>query len=318
MSLAPHTLAGCPTNRQRRPPTTPNGPPRSVSTPSAPGSASTTGATSSSTSRPSPTPTSTPWCASCGPSRPSTPTWSRPDSPTMVVGGAPTTTFAEVRHRQQMMSLDNAFSSDELLAWGTRLERRLEGASPAGAAHGDVDFICELKIDGLAMSVVYEDGRLVQGATRGDGRVGEDVTANIRTIADIPERLPKGAPRLLEVRGEIYMRLERVRGAEPPAGRRRGQAAREPPQHRGRLAAPEGPRGDRARASSRCGPTSWVPSRAARRSPPTTRRSTSCATWASRSTRRSAGRRRSTRCTTSASAGRSVATTSTTRSTAWS
>ncbi len=130
-----------------------------------------------------------------------------PDSPTMVVGGAPTTTFAEVRHRQQMMSLDNAFSSDELLAWGTRLERRLEGAAPAGPARDDVDFICELKIDGLAMSVVYEDGRLVQGATRGDGRVGEDVTANIRTIADIPERLPKGAPRLLEVRGEIYMRL---------------------------------------------------------------------------------------------------------------
>src|SRR5205814_9205754 len=110
----------------------------------------------------------------------------------------PTIQFAPVAHRVPMMSLDNAFSLEELQAWGRRLERQLEVTS---------DFVCELKIDGVAMSLQYERGRLVRGATRGDGRVGEDVTDNVRTIDAIPKHLGRGAPEILEVRGEVYMPL---------------------------------------------------------------------------------------------------------------
>jgi len=124
------------------------------------------------------------------------------DSPTQTVGAAPdTSTFAPVRHRQPMMSLDNAFSFEELQAWGKRMERHISGA---------VDFVCELKIDGVAMSVTYENGLYTRAATRGDGVVGEDVTANVATIAAVPERLAlKGSrlPSVLEVRGEVYMPL---------------------------------------------------------------------------------------------------------------
>lgn len=123
-----------------------------------------------------------------------------PDSPTVRIGGDINTAFAPVTHQVRMMSLHNAFDLDELAAWSERVERRLEGRSvPA--------YSVELKFDGLAISLRYEDGVLVQGATRGDGAVGEDVTHNVRTIADIPETLPPGAPPLLEVRGEVYMRL---------------------------------------------------------------------------------------------------------------
>jgi DNA ligase (NAD+) len=120
-----------------------------------------------------------------------------PSSPTQQVGAAPSPLLSPVQHRVPMMSLDNAFSLEELEAWGKRLER---------LADGEVHFACELKIDGLAMSLLYEDGRLVRAATRGDGRVGEDVTANIRTISAIPERLKaEQSPSQLEVRGEVYM-----------------------------------------------------------------------------------------------------------------
>jgi DNA ligase (NAD+) len=122
-----------------------------------------------------------------------------PDSPTQQVGGAASATFAAVTHRVPMMSLDNAFSFDELVAWGTRAERGL-----AAADAGPMRFVCELKIDGLAMSLRYENGRLVQAATRGDGRTGEDVTANVKTIKAVPHRI-SGAPPVLEVRGEVYM-----------------------------------------------------------------------------------------------------------------
>src|SRR5436305_5747156 len=122
------------------------------------------------------------------------------DSPTQKVGAAPdTSTFAPVRHRQPMMSLDNAFSFDELLAWGKRMERYISS---------DVDFVCELKIDGVAMSVVYENGRYTRAATRGNGVVGEDVTGNVATIEAVPELLSLDGSRLpavLEVRGEVYM-----------------------------------------------------------------------------------------------------------------
>ncbi len=125
-----------------------------------------------------------------------------PDSPTQKVGAAPSSLFSPVRHQVPMMSLDNAFGFDELVAWGKRMERYISG---------DVDYVCELKIDGLAMSILYEDGRYVRAATRGDGVMGEDLTENVRTIADVPERLTASAgsdiPHLLEVRGEVYMPL---------------------------------------------------------------------------------------------------------------
>ena len=120
-----------------------------------------------------------------------------PSSLTARVGAAPDEVFAPVRHRERMFSLDNAMDMDELRAWYERLTAAL-GRAPDG-------FSCELKIDGLAVSLTYEDGVLVKGATRGDGTVGEDITANVRTIKSVPLTLRGDAPSLLEVRGEIYL-----------------------------------------------------------------------------------------------------------------
>tara|TARA_Y100000590_G_scaffold408269_1_gene499224 strand:- start:1816 stop:3837 length:2022 start_codon:yes stop_codon:yes gene_type:complete len=120
------------------------------------------------------------------------------DSPTRRVGSAGRSTFDEVAHRVPLRSLDNAFDIDELRAWSERVLRRLDD-DPVPA------WACELKFDGLAVSLRYEDGHLVQAATRGDGRVGEDVTANVRTIDDVPDYLSDGAPAVVEVRGEVYM-----------------------------------------------------------------------------------------------------------------
>ncbi len=119
------------------------------------------------------------------------------DSPTGLVGGAISSAFTPVTHRVPMMSLDNAMDADELRAWADRVVKGLDGAVPT--------FVCELKFDGLAISLRYEGGRFVQAATRGDGRVGEDVTANVATIDDVPDELPSGAPDVVEVRGEVYM-----------------------------------------------------------------------------------------------------------------
>ena len=120
-----------------------------------------------------------------------------PDSPTQTVGAAPATLFAPVTHGAPMLSLDNVFSRDELEAWAKRVER--------GLGPGVAEYACELKIDGVAVALTYQDGVLVKGATRGDGRTGEDITANLRTIDDIPRRLNVAdPPTLLEVRGEIY------------------------------------------------------------------------------------------------------------------
>jgi DNA ligase (NAD+) len=118
-------------------------------------------------------------------------------SPTAEVGGRALNAFSEVVHALPMRSLDNAFDLDELRAWSERVARRLGEVPPA--------WVCELKFDGLAVSLRYEDGRMVQAATRGDGRVGEDVTANVATISDVPDALGPGAPPVLEVRGEVYM-----------------------------------------------------------------------------------------------------------------
>lgn len=127
-----------------------------------------------------------------------------PDSPTQTVRGAATAAFAPVEHRRRMMSLDNAMDLSELRDWGARTARRLADVG----LEEQVQYTCELKIDGLAVSVRYEQGRFTQAATRGDGRTGEDVTANVARIDAVPEQLGSGAPDVLEVRGEIYLPLE--------------------------------------------------------------------------------------------------------------
>jgi DNA ligase (NAD+) len=148
-----------------------------------------------------------------------------PDSPTQRPGGAVLSTlFSPVQHLERMLSLDNAFSQEELDAWGARVAR-LGGAGP---------YLCEVKIDGLAIALVYRNGRLVRGATRGDGATGEDVTPNIRTIAAVPSRLTgPDVPAELEVRGEVFLPVaafrevnERLADAgKPPFANPRNAAA---------------------------------------------------------------------------------------------
>lgn len=122
-----------------------------------------------------------------------------PDSPTQRVGATPLSAFQTVVHEMPMLSLDNAFSDEELLAFNQRVQDRLKIID-------DIEYACELKLDGIAVSLLYRDGLLVRGATRGDGTNGEDITQNVRTIKSIPLRLTgSGYPSLLEVRGEIYM-----------------------------------------------------------------------------------------------------------------
>ncbi|HZN81322.1 MAG TPA: NAD-dependent DNA ligase LigA, partial [Mycobacterium sp.] len=123
-----------------------------------------------------------------------------PDSPTQLVGGAGfATDFAQADHLERMLSLDNVFAPEELTAWAARIK---------GEVGDDAHYLCELKIDGVALALVYRDGRLERAATRGDGRTGEDVTLNARTIDDVPEKLTGTkefpVPRVLEVRGEVF------------------------------------------------------------------------------------------------------------------
>nr|WP_299244085.1 NAD-dependent DNA ligase LigA [uncultured Halomonas sp.] len=123
-----------------------------------------------------------------------------PDSPTQRVGAAPAEGFPEVKHAVPMLSLDNAFNEEEIMAFVKRVNERLERDSD------DLTFCCEPKLDGLAVSLVYENGALVSGATRGDGRTGEGITSNLRTLRSIPLKLRgESIPRLLEVRGEVYI-----------------------------------------------------------------------------------------------------------------
>ncbi|MDQ1480373.1 MAG: ligase, partial [Actinomycetota bacterium] len=122
-----------------------------------------------------------------------------PDSPTQRPGGRPVSTFSPVEHRVRMLSLDNAFSREELFAWGTRVAKLVPKP---------LRYVAEPKLDGLAISLQYEDGRFAVGATRGDGRTGEDVTENLRTLKAVPDRLKgKRIPAQLEVRGEVFMPL---------------------------------------------------------------------------------------------------------------
>ncbi|MFE1973182.1 NAD-dependent DNA ligase LigA [Streptomyces hygroscopicus] len=154
-----------------------------------------------------------------------------PDSPTQKVAGAyeavfAGTAFSEVEHRERMLSLDNAFDDEELATWADRIAKEL--------GSGSYHFLCELKVDGLAVNLTYEHGRLTRAATRGDGRTGEDITPNVRTIAKIPNRL-KGdrVPALVEVRGEVFLPRERfaelnarlVDAGKPPFANPRNAAA---------------------------------------------------------------------------------------------
>ncbi|MGE0386909.1 MAG: NAD-dependent DNA ligase LigA [Gammaproteobacteria bacterium] len=136
-------------------------------------------------------------------------------SPTQRVGAAPSEAFAQTRHGVPMLSLSNAFDSDDMEAFDRRVRERL-GAESVG-------YVAETKLDGLAINLVYRDGLLAQAATRGDGERGEDVTANVRTIRAVPLRLRSGAPRVLEVRGEIFMPragFERLNAEQSAAGGR--------------------------------------------------------------------------------------------------
>src|SRR6516165_1298898 len=152
------------------------------------------------------------------------------DSPTQRVGAAPSQEFGVVRHRRMMLSLGNAMNADEMLEFDRRIKRFLR-------SDDEVEYVAEVKLDGLAVELVYEDGHLTVGSTRGDGINGEDVTQNIRTIKSIPLRLIKPAagtvPKLLEVRGEVILprrafeRLndERIKAGEPPFANPRNAAA---------------------------------------------------------------------------------------------
>ena len=151
-----------------------------------------------------------------------------PDSPTQTVGGTFSTEFGAVEHVERMLSLDNAFSADDLTAWFDRVQRDLDGAG------ADLHLLCELKIDGLAIALLYEKGRLVRAATRGDGRTGEDVTLNVRTIAGVPHRLAgDDHPDLIEIRGEVFLPVEgfravneaQVAAGKPPFANPRNTAA---------------------------------------------------------------------------------------------
>ncbi len=149
-----------------------------------------------------------------------------PDSPTQKVSGQYETDLAKVEHRERMLSLDNAFDEAELTAWAERVARDV----------GTTDFhlLCELKVDGLAVNLTYEKGRLTRAATRGDGRVGEDITPNVRTISDIPERLSGDRiPDLVEIRGEVFFPMDkfqelnarRVEAGEQPYANPRNSAS---------------------------------------------------------------------------------------------
>ncbi|NHC13472.1 NAD-dependent DNA ligase LigA [Motilibacter sp. E257] len=152
-----------------------------------------------------------------------------PDSPTQKVAGSYSTLFTPVEHLERMMSLDNVFGDEELSAWAQRVVREV--------GEGEARWLCELKIDGLAVDLVYEDGVLVRAATRGDGRTGEDITPNVRSLSEVPSRLtaPAGGsvPRLLEVRGEVFFPSDEFEGlnaslvaqGKPPFANPRNAAA---------------------------------------------------------------------------------------------
>ena len=135
-----------------------------------------------------------------------------PDSPTQRVGGQPLAGFATVQHRVPMLSIDNTYSYDELREWDVRVRKGLNRDEP-------VRYVVELKVDGVAVSLRYEHGKFVLGSTRGDGERGDDITANLKTVREIPLVLQGHPPVLLEVRGEVYMTNSELRPAQRAAPR---------------------------------------------------------------------------------------------------
>ncbi len=151
-----------------------------------------------------------------------------PDSPTQIVGGTFSTDFEAVDHVERMLSLDNAFSTEDVVAWDARVRRELDGAD-AG-----LHYLCELKIDGLAIALLYQNGHLTRAVTRGDGRTGEVVTHNVKTIEGVPHRLAgDDLPELIEIRGEVFLPVEgfervneqQVAAGKPPFANPRNTAA---------------------------------------------------------------------------------------------
>ncbi len=177
--------------------------------------------------------------------------------------------FTAVDHPSRMLSLDNVFCAEELREWGARV---------VAAAGEDVQYLCEVKIDGLAVNLVYVDGVLERALTRGDGYTGEDITLNVRTIDSVPERLrcrhSHPFPARLEVRGEVFFPVEAFAAAQRRAHRGGQEPVRQPAQRRGRVAAAEGPPGHRAAPAGHAG----ARHRRARRlrAPPGSRRATTC------------------------------------------
>jgi DNA ligase (NAD+) len=126
-----------------------------------------------------------------------------PDSPTQRVSGEPVAAFGVVAHKVPMLSLDNAFTDEDVLAFDRRIHERL-----GSEAEPDLKYVAEPKLDGLAVTVIYEDGKLERAATRGDGVNGEDVTANVRKIHKVPHILKGHPPKVVEVRGEVFMQIK--------------------------------------------------------------------------------------------------------------
>lgn len=210
----------------------------------------------------------------------------RADSPTLRVGGAPLAEFSSVTHAVPMLSLNNAFSDldaadfeqrhAELIQFDERVRKALGGA--------EVEYAVQPKFDGLAVSLLYRDGVLVQGATRGDGFSGENVTENLRTVRAIPLRLTiEHPPALLEVRGEVPDAQARLRAAQRRAGRARRQDFRQPAQRcRGRACASSiraSPRGAGCRSSPTPSPRSRVPTGRSRTRPNSTGCTGSASRW---------------------------------------
>ncbi len=166
-------------------------------------------------------------------SRSAIPSCAGPTARRLRLGAAPAAGFAKVTHARPMLSLDNAFDEDDAREFVARI-RRFLGLPETET----IDFVAEPKIDGLSASLRYEDGKFVQGATRGDGTVGEDITANLRTLKDVPPKLQgKHIPAVLEVRGEVYMRRADFQKLNEERAKARRAALRQSAQFRRRLGA---------------------------------------------------------------------------------
>ena len=233
-----------------------------------------------------------------------------PDSPTQRVGAPPLERFEPVTHHEQMLSLANARNEEELRAWETRLANYLKRLDITAS---QFSYTTEPKIDGLAITLTYENGVLVRGATSGDGRIGEDVTQNLRTIGSVPLRIADG-PELVEVRGEAYLPIaafkalneRRAEREEPTFANPRNSAAGSIRQLDPKLAA-ERPLSTGSTGSARSEGSTWRP---------TWTRSNGCRSKASRSTRTPRTIKASRVSSSAATGGRSGARSSTTRSTA--